>query len=149
MSLSARLRRARDAERGDIILRDPGGELHQFSGEQGRVVEDLLHGLDFNTVRRAVIVHADDDSHEALPAEWHQHARANRRHGPVDGVSEGAVERNGQGNVAKGGHVGFEICYQTTADGCSKTVRSAQLPLTATVRHSRSEGRSGQGGVVF
>jgi hypothetical protein len=93
------------AKRRDVILRDPFGETHQFGREQGSVVEELLDGLDFEVVGGRVVVGADDDAHQALSAEGDEHARADLRDGPVHRVGEGAVERNGQGDVAVERHV--------------------------------------------
>ena len=78
--------------------------MHQLIGQQWLVVEHLLHGLDGSRVRGLIVMHADDDAHQPLPAEGNQNARADRRHGLVHRVGEAAVERHGQRNVAEVRH---------------------------------------------
>ena len=78
--------------------------MHQLIGQQWLVVEYLLHGLDGKRVRRPIVMHADDDAHQSLPAEGHQNARADRRRGLVHRVGKAAVERHRQRNVAEVRH---------------------------------------------
>ncbi len=78
--------------------------MHQLIGQQWLVVEYLLHGLDGKRVRRPIVMHADDDAHQSLPAEGHKHARADRGRGPAHRVGEAAVQRHRQRNVAVGRH---------------------------------------------
>ena len=92
------------AEGCDVVLGDPGGKLHEFGREQGSVVENLLDGFDFYAIGGWVVVHADDDAEQALATEGDEDASAECGHSSVNRVSEDAVERDGQGDVAVGRH---------------------------------------------
>ena len=92
------------AQRRNVVLRDPLRKMHQLIGEQRRVVEHLLHGLDRDRVRWPFVMHAHHDSHQPLPTEGHQYARANCRLDAVHRIGEGPVQRHRQRNVTEVGH---------------------------------------------
>ncbi len=74
------------------------------SGRSGASSRICWTGLISTRVGWWVVVQADDDAHEALAAEGDEDARADCGGDAVDRVGEVAVERNGQGDIAVGGH---------------------------------------------
>ena len=93
------------AERSDVVLGDPGGEAHEFIGQDRCVVEDLLDGFGFNAFGERIVVKTGDDAHKPLAAEGNEDAGSDDRNHTVDCVGEGLVEGDGQGDIAEGRHL--------------------------------------------
>ncbi len=65
------------AQRHEVVLRNPGGQLHELGVEDRLLVE---HGFDRPRLhRRSFIVQAGDYPNELFVAEGYYHAAANRR----------------------------------------------------------------------
>jgi hypothetical protein len=90
-------------------LRDPAGEIEELGREECGVVEEPLDFFQFDWFRISggcglVVVQSDDDAEEPLAGEGDEDACADFWGEVAEGVGEGAVERDRQGDVGVEGH---------------------------------------------
>ncbi len=90
------------ADRRDVIERDPLCQFEKLRREDGFFIENVEEQLCFD--RRRFVVNAQDDACQFLIAEGDENARANGGYRVVNRIGEGAIERDGQRNVAVSGH---------------------------------------------